>query len=72
MKRTRLKLQQMTSGSVILTGLDDIIYFEDHLAYLRSQEQLLLFAAQCLEDILCPHVICAHIIAVNAKVWVAL
>jgi len=37
---------------------------------LCGQEQLLLFAAECFEYILFPHVICSHIIAVNTQVRV--
>lgn len=56
----------------ILRRLNDVIDFQDHFADLSSQEQLLLLAAKSLKDILLLHVIGAHVIAVNAQVWVIL
>ena len=58
--------------SVILGGLDDVVHFQDHFAYLRCQEHLLLLAAECLENVLLFHVIGAHIVAVYAQVGIAL
>ena len=56
----------------VSAGLDDIIDLEDHLGNLRGEEKLLVLASQRLEYPLLPHVISAHVIAVDAQVRVPL
>ena len=56
---------------VILRGLNHIINLQNHLANLRGQEQLLLFATERLKNILFPHVISSNVIAVDPQMWIA-
>lgn len=57
---------------LISTGLDDIVDLENHLGDLSCEEQLLALAGQCFEDPLLPHVVGAHVIAVDTQVRVLL
>uniref|UniRef100_A0A0A9B6R8 Uncharacterized protein n=1 Tax=Arundo donax TaxID=35708 RepID=A0A0A9B6R8_ARUDO len=68
----RLSSSIACQASSVLGWRDNIVYLENHLHHLRSKQDLLLLANQCLKDILLFHVIRTNVIAVYTAVGIAL